>query len=40
MKNQFRRKNLPDADSISEPVPKNYVDNIFRNDIDFNDVKL
>ena len=40
LKNQFRIKNLPDPISIREPASKNYVDNIFKNDIDFNDVKL
>ena len=39
-KNQLRIKNLPDTVSINEPRSKNYVDNIFKNDIDFNDVKL
>ena len=40
LKNQYRIKNLPDPISIKEAVSKNYVDNIFKNDIDFNDVKL
>ena len=40
MKNQCRIKILPDPVSIIEPASKNYVDNIFRIDIDFNDVKL
>ena len=40
LKNQFRIKNMPDPISIREAVPKKYVDNIFRNDIDFDDVKL
>ena len=40
LKNQFRIKNLPDPISIREAASKNYVDNIFENDIDFNDVKL
>ena len=39
-KNQYRIKNLPDPVSITEAPSKNYVDNIFKNDIDFNDVKL
>ena len=39
LKNQFRYKNLPDAFSIREACSKNYVDNIFKNDIVFNDVK-
>ena len=40
LKNQCRIKNLPDPFSIREACSKNYVDQIFRNDIDFNDVKL
>ena len=40
MGNQFTIKNLPNPNSIQEPASKNYVDNIFRNDINFNDVKL
>ena len=40
LKNQYRIKNLPDPVSITEAASKNYVDNIFKNDIDFNDVKL
>ena len=40
LKNQSRIKNLPDPISIREAASKNYVDNIFKNDIDFNDVKL
>ena len=40
LKNQFRIENLPDPISIREACSKNYVDNIFRSDIDFNDVKL
>ena len=40
LKNQYRIKNLPDPISITEAASKNYVDNIFKNDIDFNDVKL
>ena len=39
-KNQYRIKNVPDPISIREVCNKNYVDNIFKNDIDFNDVKL
>ena len=40
LKNQYRIKNLPNPISITEAASKNYVDNIFKNDIDFNDVKL
>ena len=40
MKGQYRIKNLPDPLSIREACSKNYVDNIFKNDIDFNKVKL
>ena len=40
MKKQFRIRNLLDPVSIREACIKNYVDNIVRNDIDFNDVKL
>ena len=39
-KNQFRNKNLPDPISTREAASKRYVDNIFKNDIDFKDVKL
>ena len=40
MKNQFRIKNLQDTNSNREAASKKYVDNIFENHIDFNDVKL
>ena len=40
LKNQFRIKFLLDPISISEACSKNYIDNIQKNDIDFNDVKL
>ena len=40
LKNQYRIKILLDPISLREPASKNYVDNIFRKDIDFNDVKL
>ena len=40
MKNQYRIKNLPDPSSIREACIKNYVDNLIKNDIDFNDIKL
>ena len=39
LKNQYRIKNLPDPISIREPASKNCVDKLFKNDIDFNDVK-
>ena len=40
LKNQYRIKNLPDPISIRDGASKNFVDNVFKNDIDFNDVKL
>ena len=40
MKNQYRIKNLPEPISIREAASKHDVDNIFKNDIDFNDFKL
>ena len=40
LKNQYRIKNLPDPICIREACSKNYIDNVFKNDIDFNDVKL
>ena len=40
LKNQYRIKNLPDSTKLQGGCTKNYVDNIFKNDIDFNDVKL
>ena len=40
LKNQYKIKNLPDPISIRDACSKNYVDNIFRNDRDFNDVIL
>ena len=40
LKNQFRIKNVPDPISVRDACSKNYVDNIFKNDIDLNDVKL
>ena len=40
LKNQYRIKNLPNPIEIYDACNKNYVDNIFKNDIDFNDVKL
>ena len=39
-KNQYQIKNLPNPTEICDACNKNYVDNIFKNDIDFNDVKL
>ena len=40
LKNQYRIKNIPDPISIRDSCSKNYVDNIFKSDFDFNDVKL
>ena len=40
LKCQFRIKSLPNPISIREVASKNYVDNIIKSDIDFNDVKL
>ena len=40
MKNRYRITNLTDPPSIREACSKNYVDQIFRSDIDFNDVNL
>ena len=40
LENQYRIKNLPDPISVREACSKNYVDNLFKNDVDFNDVKL
>ena len=40
LKNQYRLKNIPDPISIREIASKNYVDNIYKNDIDSNGVKL
>ena len=40
LKNQYKIKNLPDLISIREAASKNYVNNCFENDIDFNDFKL
>ena len=40
LKNQYRIKNLLDPISLQDACNKNYIDNIFKNDIDFNDVKL
>ena len=40
LKNRYRIENLPHPISIREAASKNYVDNIFKNHIDFNDVKL
>ena len=40
LKGQYRIKNLAVPISIREPTPKHYIDKIFKNDIDFNDVKL
>ena len=40
LKDQFRIKNLIDPINLYDACNKNYVDNIFKNDIDFNDNKL
>ena len=40
LKNQYRIKNLIDPINLQDACNKNYIDNIFKNDIDFNDVKL
>ena len=40
LKSQYRFHNLADPISIREVCSKNYVDNLFKSDIDFNDVKL
>ena len=40
LKNQYRIKNLLDPINLQDACNKNYIDNIFKNDIDFNDVKL
>ena len=40
LKNQYRIKNLIDPINLQDARNKNYIDNIYKNDIDFNDVKL
>ena len=40
LKIQYRIENLPDPISIREACSKIYLDIIFKNDIDFNDLKL
>ena len=40
LKNQNKIKNLPDPSNLQDACIKNYVDNIFKKDIDFNEVKL
>ena len=40
LKNQYEIKNLIDPINLHDACNKNYVDNIFKNDIDFNDNKL
>ena len=39
-KNHFKIKNLPGSIENKDDVCKSYLDNIFKNDIDFNDIKL
>ena len=40
LKNQYRIKNLLDPINLQDACNKIYIDNIFKNDFDFNDVKL
>ena len=40
LKNQYRIKNLIDPINLQDACNKNYIDILFENDIDFNDVKL
>ena len=40
LKNQYRIENLIDPINLQDACKKNYIDNIFKIDIDFNDVKL
>ena len=40
LKNQNKIKNLPDPTKLQDACSKNYIDNLFKNDIDFNYVKL
>ena len=40
IRNQYRSKSLPDPFSMGDACSKIYVDKIFKNIIDFNDVKL
>ena len=40
LKNQYRIKNLLDPINLQDACNKNYIDNIFKNDNDFNDIKL
>ena len=40
LENQYRIKNLIDPINLQDACNKNHIDNIFKNDIDFNDVKL
>ena len=40
LRNQYKNKNLPDPVNTQDVCCKNYVDNIFKNDIDLSDVKL
>ena len=40
MRKKFRIESLPNPISTHDACKKNYEDNVFKNDIDFNDVKL
>ena len=40
LRNQYKNKILPDPVNLQDACSRNYIDNIFKNDIDFNDLKL
>ena len=40
LKKQYRTKNLPAPIILQETATKNYIDNVFKNDTDRNDVEL